>query len=340
MSEDDRALKAARAKALLKKRQQQKAGVSSAEAGPPSLPPSRTSTPAPPSQPAPGPRPGSEKRDVGDLFSTGSSDSSWISSLPRAPSPPHSSRVLSPVAPKSPPSNGAANPSISNANGKEIALKSELASLQSQTSALKDEVKRFQSVEAKLHEAEARLVEERDKFNSLSKQFQESRVEKEGLIQNERQTVALLVSEKASLITELQRLEKLESEAQATAQVLNAERLKVQGLEAHFRGLEVDAQETSKRAQLSETQVKELTERCRDQERQLQLANASTNELRQESNQHQQKVRELQEQILNDDRVEKLEVSLRNTQNRADDLEFQLSKLTQAQSHYPKGRSR
>lgn len=74
------------------------------------------------------------------------------------------------------------------------------------------------------------------------------------------------------------------------------------------------------------------------QERQLQLANVTINELREEASQHRQKARELQEQISNDDRVEKLEASLKNTQNRADELEFQLSKLTQAsrlhKSHY------
>lgn len=51
--------------------------------------------------------------------------------------------------------------------------------------------------------------------------------------------------------------------------------------------------------------------------------------LRTEVDQNQRKVRELEEQIQNDDRVEKLEISLKNTQERADELEFQLSKLKQ-----------
>jgi gas vesicle protein len=54
------------------------------------------------------------------------------------------------------------------------------------------------------------------------------------------------------------------------------------------------------------------------------------NELKQEAEQHQRRVRDLEEQIQSDDRVERLENSLRNTQDRADELEFPLTKLKQA----------
>jgi gas vesicle protein len=54
------------------------------------------------------------------------------------------------------------------------------------------------------------------------------------------------------------------------------------------------------------------------------------NTLKQEAEQHQRRVRELEEQIQSDDRVERLEHSLKNTQDRADELEFQLLKLKQA----------
>jgi chaperonin cofactor prefoldin len=43
----------------------------------------------------------------------------------------------------------------------------------------------------------------------------------------------------------------------------------------------------------------------------------------------QTRVRELQEQIQQDDRVETLQKSLKGTQDRAESLEFQLSKLKQ-----------
>lgn len=66
------------------------------------------------------------------------------------------------------------------------------------------------------------------------------------------------------------------------------------------------------------------------QERELQLLNASLAEVRSSSEQHQQRVRELEEQIESDDRAERLEESLKNSQNRSEELEFQLSKLKQA----------
>jgi myosin protein heavy chain len=46
-------------------------------------------------------------------------------------------------------------------------------------------------------------------------------------------------------------------------------------------------------------------------------------------------VRELKEQIQSDDRLERAENSLKNTQNRADELEFQLSKLKQVNLDSP-----
>ena len=65
------------------------------------------------------------------------------------------------------------------------------------------------------------------------------------------------------------------------------------------------------------------------QERQLQLANGSIAELHKELDDSQRRMRELEDQIQSDDRVERLEDSLKNTQDRADELEFQLSKLRQ-----------
>ena len=54
------------------------------------------------------------------------------------------------------------------------------------------------------------------------------------------------------------------------------------------------------------------------------------NTLSHEAELHLRRIRELEEQIQSDDRVERLENSLKNTQDRADELEFQLSKLRQA----------
>lgn len=68
------------------------------------------------------------------------------------------------------------------------------------------------------------------------------------------------------------------------------------------------------------------------QERELQLTHGALNDLQAEADRHQKKARELQERIQNDDRAEKLEGMLKDTQDRAEELEFQLSKLNQVNS--------
>lgn len=57
--------------------------------------------------------------------------------------------------------------------------------------------------------------------------------------------------------------------------------------------------------------------------------NSTVAELRTQSTTAERRVRELEEQIEADDRAERLEENLKNTQNRADELEFQVSKLQQ-----------
>lgn len=52
-------------------------------------------------------------------------------------------------------------------------------------------------------------------------------------------------------------------------------------------------------------------------------------ELRKDADESKRRLRELEEQIQSDDRVERLENSLKHTQDRADELEFQLAKLKQ-----------
>jgi predicted RNase H-like nuclease (RuvC/YqgF family) len=62
------------------------------------------------------------------------------------------------------------------------------------------------------------------------------------------------------------------------------------------------------------------------------LTNGTVDDLRGEANQHQRRIRELEQHIQSDNRAEKLEESLKNTQERADEFEFQLSKLKQVRS--------
>ncbi|KAF8240740.1 hypothetical protein L208DRAFT_1230455 [Tricholoma matsutake] len=306
MSEDDRAARAARAKALFKKRQREKAGgvpaaASTSNVASPAIPPR-------PLSPVPSETVEEEKRDLGDVFAKDNSDTSWVASLSRVASPPPLiTRVASPQA--------------SSGSSTHVALV--VPSARSSFTSPPPET--LQTLVATLQPENASLMSERlQALESLAEQLERLQVEKETSLQNERQTISLLVSEKSSLTAELERLEGVESEAHATKELLEEERQNSRTLDEHIHRLLEEAEDAAKRVQTSQTKQKELADRCREQERQLQLMTASMNNLKHETEQHQHRVRELEEQIQSDDRVERLEESLKNTQDRADELEFQL----------------
>lgn len=58
-------------------------------------------------------------------------------------------------------------------------------------------------------------------------------------------------------------------------------------------------------------------------------ATTAANESRKEAEDVNRRLQELTEQIQSDDRLERLEQSLKHSQDRADELEFQLSKVKQ-----------
>jgi uncharacterized protein YoxC len=128
--------------------------------------------------------------------------------------------------------------------------------------------------------------------------------------------------------------------------LLEAERMKTDEFNNEIQKLQRDVQTLSEQTQQSQEKEKAIAERCKEQvillsfpfqaqgcphlryqERQLQYANASASNSRKETEKLLRKVRELEEQMQSDDRVERLENSLKNMQDRADELEFQLSKL-------------
>jgi myosin protein heavy chain len=71
------------------------------------------------------------------------------------------------------------------------------------------------------------------------------------------------------------------------------------------------------------------------QERRLQIAAAEAADSHKAAHEYRRRLRELEEQIQADDRAERLEVSLKNTQDRADEMEFQLAKVKQVGSCNP-----
>lgn len=209
---------------------------------------------------------------------------------------------------------------------------------------------RVQSLEEELQRATSELDESRqatDKLRNHSVQIEADLAEAQGRIsdvlvkatedsqhwqeqdQNHQQTIALLVSEKASLTSSLQRMEVIETELQEKENLLHSEQAKTQALSERVRNLEVSSAQKHDELQQALQQEKELAEKCHDQDREIQLRKAELDELQATCDQYQQRVRELEEQIENDDRADRLEVSLKNTQDRADELEFRLSKLKQ-----------
>ncbi|EMD32540.1 hypothetical protein CERSUDRAFT_118597 [Gelatoporia subvermispora B] len=207
-----------------------------------------------------------------------------------------------------------------------------LASLTAEKAALEASVERLSTVEAKAQDTETALKVERAKSGSLSERLHELEglVEKSSHeIQQQQQTISLLVSEKTSLTTAVERLEDAESRLKEADRLLKAERATTQDLRARVMQLEAEAQDSSSSiAELSASE-KELADKCREQERELHLLHTTVNDLRAQAEHHERRVRELEEQIQSDDRAERLEATLQNTQDRADELEFQLSKLQQ-----------
>ena len=137
----------------------------------------------------------------------------------------------------------------------------------------------------------------------------------------------------------------LRPDAKVMEDLLEAERMKTNDFSNEIQNLQKDVQALSEQTQQSQEKEKALAERCKEQvipilfpfqacphlryhqERQLQYANASASDSRKEMEKLLRRVRELEEQMQSDDRVERLENSLKNMQDRADELEFQLSKL-------------
>lgn len=406
MSEDDdRAVRAARAKALLDKRRRKKVAGSGALASPP---PSRSFTPGPHESAL---STEDAKNDVADLFTPADSDANWIESLSRADVP-HSttSNVLPTNAPTSSFLSGRAEAlhsqvtslqttitSVQSENGNfrsspsrlealETDTKVQLKKLEEEKNTLKlqlhQEQQRAQdasrrvevvvqekrSVEDMHHSSQAEILQmklqadelrrshakelddhrrianlHKEEIEKLSNQLGAARIEIQDYNsrevestkrqneqdENHQRTISLLVSEKTSLLASVARLEELEMETQEKNQLLQAECEKSQSFDQRVKDLESISSKLNMQLQEALIRERDLAEKSRDQERELQLLNASLEEVRSASEQHQQRVRELEEQIESDDRAERLEESLKNTQDRAEELEFQLSKLKQ-----------
>ncbi|KAI0652340.1 hypothetical protein C8Q79DRAFT_1005548 [Trametes meyenii] len=210
-----------------------------------------------------------------------------------------------------------------------------ISALQSEKDALVTSANDLEVALAKLGETEKALVIERQNSTRLQEQVQaldQSLHEYTERIEQQQQTISLLVSEKASLTSAVEDLEYTKSALGEAEGQLNDARTQSAHLQELVSQLQADAQAAQSRIESLSAAEKASVDKSREQERQILALNGSVEELKKQSDEHRERAEELEERIKNDDRVERLEETLKNTQDRADDLEFQLSKLRQTQA--------
>jgi chromosome segregation ATPase len=221
-----------------------------------------------------------------------------------------------------------------------------------------------------LKDAQSELKLRASQIADLEGRLQQLQSNTDNALENERQTIALLVSEKSSLTGELQRLEDVEasqlyslqpisdakrlySELQPLEDALEKQRIASTSLEKRLQEVEMEKTKFEKLSQEEQTKAKGLSDLLRDrvsvtdgflgscrivlttskQEHELHSTKSTLEHTKQEAEKYERRVRELEDRIQNDDRVERLESSLKNTQDHADELEFQLSKLNQVSDY-------
>ncbi|THH26312.1 hypothetical protein EUX98_g7879 [Antrodiella citrinella] len=210
-----------------------------------------------------------------------------------------------------------------------------ISSLESEGTTLKaTSQQELSQVRALVGQLEQHLSAERETSTVYREQVQELEAsidEQASRSEQQQQTISFLVSEKTALTSQVVRLQSAESDLTETSKLLEVERSRAERLQGNVHQLETQSREYSARVDELSTKERELTDKTRDQERDLKLLNGTAAELRSQANNYQRRVRELEEQIESDDRAERLEATLQHTQDRAAELEFQVSKLKQAQ---------
>ena len=137
--------------------------------------------------------------------------------------------------------------------------------------------------------------------------------------------------------------------------LLEQERSRCRELSDRVQQFQADSQAAVEQIRKLRSTERDLADKCREQvrlrpphtvdhlihetiiiqDREIYSLNSNLTDLRAEAESHLRRVRELEDRIQSDDRVERLEASLRNTQDRADELDFQLSRLKQVSSLSP-----
>ncbi|KAI9570206.1 hypothetical protein HD554DRAFT_392646 [Boletus coccyginus] len=238
-AEDDRAAKAARAKAMLKKRQQQKtAGVAgSRSTSLASPPPSRSYTPAP-VEPAASAEEGKRERDIGDLFGPNDTETNWIESLPRAEVSDANAIVQpqpqrprpSPKSPPPPPERVGTAASVSQPVTTPLVNPQVLDDLRNQLAGERQAVLSLQTEDSRLEAALTCHDEVQADARNMAKAHEEERVRCKALedeLAQATESHAVATRHLEELSRERSRLEDLHNVAQTTIGNLEASRLEL-----------------------------------------------------------------------------------------------------------------
>ncbi|KAG8912562.1 hypothetical protein FRC00_004250 [Tulasnella sp. 408] len=149
-------------------------------------------------------------------------------------------------------------------------------------------------------------------------------------IQDQQDTISFLVQEKNSLAASLEHLGGLEQKFQQNEQLIEEQRHSIEHLTAELGELQRSQAETLERATTLQESEAKLQDKIQAAERELELTKRNASDLKAQLTQQRARVKQLEDQIEADDRVEQMEKSMKGIQDRAESLEFQLSKVKQA----------
>ncbi|KAG8733202.1 hypothetical protein FRC11_007990 [Ceratobasidium sp. 423] len=171
--------------------------------------------------------------------------------------------------------------------------------------------------------------------DNLSKEIEQLKSELEGALSmsSQRQsTISLLVEEKSNLGTQLAYFEGLEARSQETDRQLEESKVLVDKLNARLAELETSLRAAVSASEELTSKEREASDRVRELERLSSQSSRTISDLQAELKDQRARVRELEEQIEADDRVEVLERRLKSMQDRSEELEEKFNKSKQSAS--------
>ncbi|CAE6425698.1 unnamed protein product, partial [Rhizoctonia solani] len=185
------------------------------------------------------------------------------------------------------------------------------------------------TLKIQLEKTKENAQSERD---SSLREIEELKSELEGALSlgSQRQsTITLLVEEKSNLGAQLAYFEGLDARSQETDRQLEENRTLVDKLNARVAELESSLRTTVSASEELANKEREASDRVRELERLSSQSSRTISDLQAELKEQRARVRELEEQIEADDRVEVLERRLKSMQDRSEELEEKFNKSKQ-----------